>query len=152
MSRLSLALAFAMVLLVGAAAHAQQALWVTVLDEQGRSVMGFAARTEPYRAGLLPRVTHGFTSDHDLRDRNGRVISGIAFYGWAEGLNVRVVLLVRVPAAGAENKFYSSAERSKLNLEEFASYRLDVGESRRLEELKSATFGPYSIRVESRSR
>ncbi len=78
------------------------------------------------------------------------MISGIAFYGWSEGPNVRVVLLVRVPAASAENKFYSSGDASKLSLEQFASYRLGVGESRRLEELKSATFGPYSIRIESR--
>jgi hypothetical protein len=92
------------------------------------------------------------TGDEGLRDTKDRVISGIAFYGWTEGANVRVVLLVRVPAAGAENEYYSSAERSKLNLEEFASYGLGVGESRRLEELKSATFGRYSIRIESRSR
>jgi hypothetical protein len=89
MSRLSLALAVAMAFLAGTAAPAQQGLWVTVLDAQGRAVMGFAARTEPYRPGLDPRVGEDFTGDFDLRDRKGRVISGIGFYGWTEGSNVR---------------------------------------------------------------
>jgi hypothetical protein len=146
------ALAGAMLLLAGTVPSAQQAPWVAVLDEQGLSVMAFAARTEPYRPGLLPRVFEDFTGDQNLRDGKGRVISGIAFYGWTDGSNVRVVLLVRVPAAGADNTFYSSGDRSQLSLEEFASYRLGVGESRRIDELKSSAFGPYSIRIESRSR
>jgi hypothetical protein len=152
MSRLSLALAVAMAFLAGTAAPAQQGLWVTVLDAQGRAVMGFAARTEPYRPGRDPRVGEDFTGDFDLRDRKGRVISGIGFYGWTEGSNVRVVVLVRVPDTGVDNKFYSSADSSKTTLEEFATYRLATGESRSIDELKSSSFAPYAIRVESRTR
>ena len=146
------ALAGAMLLLAGTGPSAQQAPWVAVLDEQGRSVMAFAARTEPYRPGLLPRVGEDFTGDEGLRDAKDRVISGIAFYGWTDGSYVRVIVLVRVPAAGAENKFYSASDKSKLSLEEFASYRLGIGESRQIDDLKSSTFQPYSVRVESRSR
>lgn len=152
MRRLFLALAVAMAFLAVTAVSAQQALWVTVLDAQGRAVMGFAARTEPYRPGLLPRVFESFSGDQGLRDRSGRVISGIAFYGWTEASNVRVAVLVQVPAEGAENKFYSPGDSSKHKLEEFLVYRLGAGESRTIVELKSSSFGPYSIRVESRSR
>lgn len=130
---------------------AQQQLWVRVHDANGRDVMGFAVRSKPYRPGALPRAGEHFTADQGARDRRGRVVSGIAFYGWAEGSSVRVVLLVEVPVDGAANRFYSRGDTSNLKLEEFGTYTLKVGESRKLDDMKAAGMDVVSIRVETRT-
>ena len=78
-------------------------------------------------------------------------MSGIAFYGWTEGSSVRVVVLARVPADGAANRFYPSGDSASLKLEEFAVYTLKPGESRLIDELKASGMEPMSIRVETRT-
>lgn len=128
----------------------QQQLWVTVRPADGQDVLGFAARTESYRPGLQPAVGEDFTADQGARDRQGRVISGIAFYGWTEGSSVRVVLLVRVPVEGAANRFYSST--ADLRLQTLATYALKAGESRTLDDMKTVGLEPMSIRLETRVR
>ena len=152
MARRSSIVAGLVLILASTVTTAQQQLWVTIQTADGRDVMGFAARSEPYRQGMRPRVGEDFTGDLGVRDRQGRVVSGIAFYGWTESSSVRVVVLTRVPADGAANRFYSRGDSSNLKLEEFAVYTLKAGESRRIEELKAAGMEPMSIRVDSRAQ
>jgi hypothetical protein len=152
MTRRGLPTTVAALVLAGALASAQQQLWVRVHTPDGRDVMGFAAQSEAYRAGMKPRVFEDFTSDRGAKDRQGRVISGIAFYGWAEGPTVHVVLLVRVPIEGATNRFYSSSEDANTRLERLGTYALKSGESLKLDDMKAVGMDPMSLRIESRTR
>jgi len=148
-----LAATVAALTLAGVLASAQQQqLWVRVHTPAGQDVMGFAARTEPYRVGMKPRVGEDFTADRGAKDRQGRIISGIAFYGWAEGPTVHVVLLVRVPVEGAANRFYSSSEDANTRLEQLGTYTLKSGESLKLDDMKAVGLDPMSLRIESRTR
>jgi hypothetical protein len=151
MVRRSFIVAGLVLVLASTVTTAQQQLWVTIRTADGRDVMGFAARSEPYRQGMRPRVSETFTEDHGVRDRQGRIVSGIAFYGWTEGSNVRVVVLARVPVDGAANRFYPGGNSASVKLEEFAVYTLRAGESRRIDELKAAGMEPMSIRVDARA-
>jgi hypothetical protein len=107
--------------------------------------------SEHVEQGMRPRVGEDFTGDLGVRNRQGRVVSGIAFHGWTEGSNIRVLVLAKVPVEGAANRFYSSDDSARLKLEEFAACTLKVGESRRIKELKGAGMEPMSIRLETRS-
>jgi hypothetical protein len=151
MMRRSFIVAGLVLILASTLTTAQQQLWVTIRTADGRDVMGFAARSEPYRQSMRPRVGEDFTGDLGVRDRQGRIVSGIAFYGWTEGSNVRVVVLARVPVDGAANRFYPGGDSASVKLEEFAVYTLKAGESRRIEELKAAGIEPMSIHVEARA-
>ncbi|HEX7778927.1 MAG TPA: hypothetical protein VF424_06810, partial [Vicinamibacterales bacterium] len=118
MARRFFIVASLLLILASTVPTANQQLWVTVRTAAGRDVMGFLARAEPYRQGMQPAVGEEFTSDLGVRDKRGRVVSGIAFYGWTDGSTVRVLVLARVPVDGAANRFYSSDDTARLKLEE----------------------------------
>jgi hypothetical protein len=130
------------------ASAAQKQVWVSFLDVKGNEVMAFAAQTEPYAAGKLPRVGGRF--DRIVRDQHGHMVSEYGYYGWMHGEQVRVVVLVYVPVAGAENRVYPEGS-PQLRVEELASYTLPVGATRHLVEPKAIGFREVTLRTESRT-
>jgi hypothetical protein len=105
--------------------------------------MGFAAQEQPYGPGRLERVGGGVT--RPVRDKRGRVISAFGLYGWKDGANVRVVLLVFVPVDGAANQRYTAGDK-QLRPEVYARYTVPVGGTRELEEMKALGL-PSFLRV-----
>ena len=119
---------------------AQPRSWVRIESAKGQVMMRFAPRDMPYKPGVQPVVTERLTNSNMALDAKGRVISGIGFYGWPEGDEVVVAVLILVQP----NK--ASAESQDLRYEELATYRLVHGKPAKVKELEAAGAGIMSLR------
>lgn len=132
---------------IGVNTPAQKQVWISFLDAKGIDVMGFAAQSEPYAPGKLPRVGGRF--NRIVRDQHGHVISERGYYGWMDGKMVIVVVLAYVPVDGAENRPYPEGS-PQLRVEELARYTMPAGATRHLVEPKAMGFGEVTLRTEFR--
>jgi hypothetical protein len=113
----------------------------------GKEIMAFNAEVLP-AVKDRERVGHWFSEV--VRDEKGRIVSGYGLYGWKEGAGVHVVLLIKVPMEGAENRRYAS-HSPELRNEVLATYTIPIGEKREMTEMKTLGIKPASLLVERRS-
>lgn len=133
-------------ILIAGQTSAPEVPWVIVQDAaRGRNVLAFAAQNEPFKPGVLPRG--GET--RDTRDADGRTITGIGYYGWISGSNVRVLVLAEVPADKARPESFPS-DNAAIRYEPVANYTLAVDESRLVTELTAFGAEPTIVRIERR--
>ena len=122
--------------------------WVTIETAPDNAVMGFRPGIKPYSEDVMPRVFEHFSTGRPPTDTKGRVISGAAFYGWEEGDTVHVVVLMLVPDADAENRFYPDRNDRRLHYEVVSRFEMKPGERRQTEELTQLFQGrPMAVRV-----
>lgn len=90
----------------------------------------------------------------DVRDHDGEVVSEIGFYAWTEGTATRVQVFLMVPAPGAPNRWLKEKgdDPKLLRLKAFATYQISLGQSKRIEELKTLGLEPWVMRFESGPR
>ena len=122
--------------------------WVAVEDAKGQRVAGFTAEAPPWSEATSPRIHEHFTGGTAVKRRDGRIISGTAFYGWNEGERLHGVVLVAVPVRGAENRFYPHPEDTSLRYEVAARFSLAPGEVKPLGEVYAPLrFLKYRLRA-----
>lgn len=124
---------------VVAPVQAQSDAWVRIEGPDGSPILGFRPQSKPYTGEEEPRVGSHFP-DRQPTDTKGRVISGVGFYGWESEGTIHVVVLILVPDADAENRFYPDAEDRRLHYEELSRMALRRGETRQTDEL-TALYG-----------
>ena len=125
--------------------QAQSDAWVRIEVPEGHAILGFRPQLKPYTGDEGPRVGSHF-HDRQPTDKKGRVISGVGYYGWEAEGNIHVVVLILVPDANAENRFYPDSEDRRLHYEEWSRLVLKRGEVRQAEEL-SALYGGRVVTV-----
>ena len=121
--------------------------WVRIEVPEGHAILGFRPQVKPYTGEEKPRVESHFR-DRQPTDRKGRVISGVGYYGWEADGNIHMVVLILVPDADAQNRFYPDADDRRLHYEELSRLVLKRGEVRQSEELTALYGGPVvTVRV-----
>jgi hypothetical protein len=122
---------------------AQSALpMLELYDSKGEPILGQTVRSEIRPA---PAVTARFRNDARLA--NGRVVRGIGINSSLEGSKVRVTittLLPRDPALQFERPWY---REDYFDVAPLVTFVLEVGGTRRLDEMKSLGVDPMSVRV-----
>jgi hypothetical protein len=125
--------------------------WVAVENAKGQATGGFTAEARPWFEGTAPRIEEHFTSSKAVKGRDGRIISGIGFYGWHEGDRLHGVVLVNVPARNAENRYYAHPTDPSLHYEVAARFSLAPGEVKALGDIYAPlNFLKYRLRATTR--
>jgi hypothetical protein len=93
----------------------------------------------------------GFTqilSKKDVKDKNGRIITGFAFTGWMEESNVRISIYALLPLESAGNVYVEEGQLAMLRRSEFVTFVLSVGASRVVDEMKALGIDPVRIQLD----
>lgn len=80
-------------------------VFATILQPDGRLGGVFEVSTVPYATGVQPAVRFFVGEENVGRDADGQAVSGVAFYAWAVGPLVRIVVFALVPAEGFPNRY-----------------------------------------------
>jgi hypothetical protein len=91
-----------------------------------------------------------FLKRHDLRDANGRIISGLSFNAWLEGTGAHVAVFTLVPKPSAPNTFLAGnpGQASSLQLVMLADFGLTLGQPHRLVEFEKAGGESFTVRLD----
>jgi hypothetical protein len=119
--------------------------WVTVSDGGGRERLSFLVQSEPFKPGVLPRGGEA----RNVRDTQGRTITGFSYYAWSTPSGVRVLVLAALPAGEARPGSFPSDEPGT-RYEQVASFDLKTGATRQVRELTDFGGEPATIRIVTR--
>jgi len=118
-------------------------------DGNSRGRTGARAKRPPVPSRGLSGM-HGsfFYDNNNVRDGNGRIISGLGVQAWQEGDGARVVVYTLVPGPGAPNVYLATrATQHLMRPERLVEFLLEVGEQRELVELRRFGLKPWTIKV-----
>lgn len=126
---------------------------VTVRDAGGKLRSYFEPRPEPFRAGMKPITTILLSDRRDVRDSEGRIVSGFGFYCWRDSSEIHVQVLVFIPKPGAPNRYLANdfAELQSLTrTSPFASYSLKMEVPTPIVEMRVLGLEPMRLTLEPR--
>lgn len=134
--------------LIGLVGAAQAKHMVVVADATGQG----RAQSEPRAAkptgasASRPEIMVFFLK-HDVRDAQGRVVTGLGFVTWMEGAGAHVSVFTMVPKPGAPNTFLAGSPEQTASLQPVAlvDFTLKVGGSRSLDEMKALGVDPMVV-------
>jgi hypothetical protein len=116
---------------------------IEVYDAKGEPVLGMSIRDAPAPGDLTPSNTARFERDVKLPD--GRTARGIGLRAWHEGATVRVLVVTLMPNDPTRQDRHPWFRTEAFQIAKLASFTLDAGQSRRLDEMKSLGLAPMSV-------
>jgi hypothetical protein len=108
-------------------------------------------RPTPYEPGMRPSMTLWLGEAHAGRDKDGRVVSGIALYAWKTNGQTTLVVLEMVPASGSPNRYFdNTGDGRNLRLVELARLPLRPGAKTTLTRMQDLDVAPLAVSVEDK--
>lgn len=102
----------------------------------------------PDELPTTPRVNMQFLHRQDVKDKKGRIVSGIGVVAWVEDDGARVWPFAIVPKDGLPNAFYASPQGiANARREPLGEFLLKVGETRRLTEMQDWGVEPFVLEL-----
>ena len=119
--------------------------WVAIQNARGQDLMSFVAQDTPFKPGVHMRVGEKL----NVRAADGRMTTGVAYYGWTTESGVRVLVLAEIPADQAKRGSFRS-DSPGTRYEQVAEFTLATGESRQVQELEAFGREPTTVKIVTR--